>query len=51
MLQDLIKGKRLEIDAINGAVVANGKAVGVPTPYNDMLYSLLKHLSGKPRTQ
>jgi len=47
MLQDLVKGKRLEIDAINGAVIAKGKEAGIPTPYNDILYSLLKHLSVK----
>lgn len=47
MLQDLIKGKRLEIDAISGAVIAKGKEVGISTPYNDMLYTLLKHIGLK----
>lgn len=37
MLQDLEKGRKCEIDAINGVVCAYGKKFGVPTPYNDMV--------------
>lgn len=40
--QDLEIGKRLEADALNGAVVEKGRAVGVPTPLNFALYGLLK---------
>lgn len=32
MLQDLEKGKRCEIEAINGVVVRFGKKYGVPPP-------------------
>ena len=35
MLQDLEKGKKTEVDAINGAVSAYGRKVGCPTPCND----------------
>lgn len=42
MLQDLEKGKKCEIDAINGAVSAWGKKVGVPTPVNDKVVELVK---------
>ncbi len=44
MLQDLERGRRLEYDAINGAVVRFGEAVGVPTPVNRTLYGLLAAL-------
>jgi 2-dehydropantoate 2-reductase len=42
MRQDLLEGKRTEVDAINGAVVAAGKRLGVPTPLNDILTTLVK---------
>ncbi|MDL2219851.1 ketopantoate reductase family protein [Ruminococcaceae bacterium OttesenSCG-928-O06] len=41
MLQDLEKGRKTEIDAINGAVVAAGKRVGVPTPMNDKVVEIV----------
>jgi 2-dehydropantoate 2-reductase len=42
MLQDMERGRPTEIDAINGAVVRAGARVGVPTPYNQALLSLVK---------
>jgi 2-dehydropantoate 2-reductase len=44
MLQDLERGRRLEYDALNGAVVRFGAVVGVPTPVNRTLYGLLAAL-------
>jgi 2-dehydropantoate 2-reductase len=44
MLQDLERGRRLEHDAITGAVVRFGEVVGVPTPVNRTLYGLLAAL-------
>ncbi len=44
MLQDLERGRRLEHDAITGAVVRFGETVGVPTPVNRTLYGLLAAL-------
>lgn len=44
MLQDILNGKRTEIDYINGAVVAEGTACGVSTPYNQVLTRLVKAL-------
>ncbi len=37
MLQDVRRGKRTEIDAINGAVVRAGRRLGIPTPVNAAL--------------
>jgi 2-dehydropantoate 2-reductase len=41
MLQDVERGGRLEYDAINGAVVRVGEAIGVATPLNRVLVALL----------
>lgn len=42
LLQDLEKGKRLEIDALCGAVARLGARVGVPTPLSKCVYGALK---------
>ena len=42
MLQDLKKGKRCEVDAINGVVCAWGKKTGIPTPVNDKIVEIIK---------
>ncbi|MCL1833214.1 MAG: 2-dehydropantoate 2-reductase [Leptospirales bacterium] len=44
MLQDLEKGKRCEIDAINGVVSAYGKKVNFPTPFNDKVVEIIKKI-------
>src|SRR5262245_17002708 len=41
MLQDLRRGRRLEHDALNGAVVRAAAAAGVPVPVNRLLVALL----------
>ena len=44
---DLERGRRLELEIFNGAVVRMGREVGVATPVNDMLYLVLKpHVEG-----
>jgi len=45
--QDLARGKRTEIDHLNGFVVARGQALGIPTPANRVLWALVKLLEGK----
>lgn len=42
MLQDILNHKRTEIDMINGAVVREGRSVGIPTPVNQVLCSLIR---------
>jgi 2-dehydropantoate 2-reductase len=42
MLQHVEAGKRTEIDALNGAAVRLGRALGVPTPYNEALVAIVK---------
>ena len=42
MLQDVERGRPTEIEAINGAVVREGRRLNVPTPYNQALLLLVK---------
>jgi 2-dehydropantoate 2-reductase len=42
MLQDVERGRPTEIDSINGVIVAEGRRVGVPTPVNEVVWSLVK---------
>ena len=50
MLVALEGGSPLELDAIQGAISAVGKEVGVPTPINDLVYACLKpYISGAPQ--
>ena len=44
MLQDILRGRATEIDAINGALVREGVRLGVPTPVNATLTLLIKAL-------
>src|SRR5712664_983163 len=45
--QDLARGKPTEIDHLNGLVVRKGAALGIPTPPNRLLLSLVKALEKK----
>jgi 2-dehydropantoate 2-reductase len=40
--QDLVRGKRTEIDSLNGYISRRGAELGVPTPVNHALYALVK---------
>ena len=46
MHTDVTAGRPLELEALNGAVVRAGRAAGVPTPINDVIYAMLKPLVG-----
>jgi 2-dehydropantoate 2-reductase len=43
-LQDLQAGKRTEIDALNGAIVALGKKYGVTVLANEIVYNMIKFM-------
>lgn len=45
--QDLMRGKRTEIDHLNGYVVARGQALGIATPANRLLHTLVRLLEDK----
>ena len=42
MLLDVLNNRPTEIDLINGAVVREGKKVGVPTPVNEVIVNIVK---------
>ena len=42
MFQDIMAGRKTEIDALNGAISRYGREYGLPTPYNDLLTALIK---------
>jgi len=42
--QDIARGKRTEIDSLNGYVARRGAALGVPAPVNQTLHALVKLL-------
>jgi 2-dehydropantoate 2-reductase len=47
--QDLARGKRSEIDYLNGFVVRRGEALGIATPANRALWALVRLLESRPR--
>ena len=42
MLQHVEAGRRTEIEALNGALIREAQALGIPTPNNEALVALLK---------
>jgi 2-dehydropantoate 2-reductase len=43
-LQDVIKGRKTEIDYLNGYVSARGREAGIRTPVNDAIVTVLKEV-------
>jgi len=49
MMQDVTSGRRLELEALNGAIVRLGREYGVPTPLNLAIYAGLEaYIAGAP---
>ena len=46
-LQDLDAGRHTEIDMFSGALTRMGKELGIPTPYNEYTYHMIKALEEK----
>ena len=44
MLQHIESGRHTEIDALNGALVQRGQALGIATPYNEAIVLVVKSL-------
>jgi 2-dehydropantoate 2-reductase len=45
--QDMMRGKRTEIDSLNGYIARRGAELGVPTPIHQALYTLVKLAEGQ----
>eukprot|EP00775_Hariotina_reticulata_P013408 gene13408-13536_t len=48
MLQSVVKHQQTEIEYINGFVMREGQAKGVPTPWNHMLWTMVKAREAVP---
>lgn len=46
-LQDIEAGRHTEIDMFSGALMCMGKELGIPTPYNEYTYHMIKALEEK----
>jgi 2-dehydropantoate 2-reductase len=44
LLQDVMRGRRTEIDYLNGVVCEHGRRVGVKTPFNDAVVAVVRSL-------
>ncbi len=51
MLQDVERGRPTEIEALNGAVVREGLALGIPTPVNALLLERIRRLTTGPLSE
>jgi 2-dehydropantoate 2-reductase len=45
--QDLARGKRSEIDHLNGLILRRGEALGIATPANRLLHAIVKLIENK----
>jgi 2-dehydropantoate 2-reductase len=51
LLQDVMRGRRTEIEELNGFVVAEGRRLGVPTPFNEAIVAeVQRHAVGSLRS-
>ena len=50
MQRDVVAGRHLEYDALNGAVVRAGRAAGVPTPVHEFLWTCLRVIDSMAAT-
>lgn len=46
-LQDLDAGRHTEIDMFSGVLIKMGKELGIPMPYNEYTYHIIKALEEK----
>ena len=49
MHADIVAGRPLELEALNGAVVRAGQSTGLPTPINEVIYAALKPFASGSR--
>ncbi len=47
MAQDVIKGRRTEIEYMNGYIVERGREVGIPTPVHAAVVQVMKDVDAQ----
>ena len=50
MQQDLLQGRRTEIDFLNGAVVRLGETFGIQCPVNQALATIIRQMESAARS-
>ena len=50
MAKDFTAGKPVELEGLTGEVIRRGKLLQIPTPVNDVIYSVLKPLALRAET-
>lgn len=50
LLQDVVKGRRTEVDYLNGKIVSLGRELGIATPMNEALVGVMHELEAGART-
>ena len=51
MCQDILKGRKTEIDFLNGKVVELGKSHDIPTPFNELMVASIKFLEERNKNR
>ena len=51
LLQDVLKGRRTEVDYLNGYVARKGREAGVPTPMNEAIAAVTKRVETRELPQ
>jgi len=49
MLQDMDRGRRTEVDHLNGYIVSKGAEIGMPTPVNEAIVEMVKEVEAGTR--
>lgn len=47
MLQDILAGRKTEVDIFAGEIIKRGEKYGIATPYNQVIYDMIRVLEGK----
>jgi 2-dehydropantoate 2-reductase len=47
LLQDHVRGRRSEVDFLNGLIVKKGREANIPTPLNEAVFSLTQQVEKK----
>ncbi|MGH2779044.1 MAG: ketopantoate reductase family protein [Actinomycetota bacterium] len=42
MYNDLVKGRRMELEALHGTIVRRARRHGIPVPVSQAIYAILK---------
>jgi len=51
MLMDILNHRKTEVNVINGAISREGKKLGIPTPYNDMITNMVEIIEANYKNQ